>query len=107
KPSILLMDEPFSSIDALTRAELQDLVLRLWEDQGLTILFITHDIDEAVYLSGKVLVLTSHPGTVADQIDIDLPRPRQQVATRELPQSHEYRRRIFEQVAHTSKARLT
>jgi NitT/TauT family transport system ATP-binding protein len=98
QPEVLLMDEPLGSLDALTRADLQDLILRLWADQALTIVFVTHDIDEALYLSDRVIVLTSAPGRITRDIAIDLPRPRDQVATRELPRYAEYRRELFAMV---------
>jgi NitT/TauT family transport system ATP-binding protein len=95
QPQVLLMDEPLGSLDALTRADLQDLILRLWTEQALTIVFVTHDIDEAIYLSDRVIVLTSAPGEIARDIAIDLPRPRDQIGTRELPRYAEYRRELF------------
>jgi NitT/TauT family transport system ATP-binding protein len=82
-PHALLMDEPFSSVDALTRASLQDLILKLWSDLGLTIVFVTHDPDEAVYLSRRVSVMGRTPGMLAYEIEIDLPYPRDQLRTRE------------------------
>ncbi|WP_129670017.1 ABC transporter ATP-binding protein [Phytoactinopolyspora endophytica] len=85
QPEILLMDEPFASVDAQTRADLEDLVLALRDRYGITILFVTHDIDEAVYLSDRVVVLTPSPTSVAEIVDIPLPRPRDQVETKELP----------------------
>ena len=82
RPSILLMDEPFGSVDAQTRADLQDLLLRIWTSRGTTILFVTHDIDEAIYLADRVVVLTAGPGRVAAEVVIGLDRPRDQVQTR-------------------------
>lgn len=84
RPRILLMDEPFASVDAQTRAELEDLMLAVREQFGMTILFVTHDIDESVYLGDRVLVLSKSPSTIVDTIDVDLPKPRDQVATREM-----------------------
>lgn len=84
-PQVLLMDEPFASVDAQTRASLEDLVLKVWEDFGSTVLFVTHDIDEAVYLSDRVVVLTQGPSRVAADIAVDLPRPRDQIETKENP----------------------
>jgi NitT/TauT family transport system ATP-binding protein len=83
RPKILLMDEPFASVDAQTRAELEDLMLAVRDQFGMTILFVTHDIDESVYLADRVLVLSKSPSTIVATIDIALPRPRDQVATRE------------------------
>jgi NitT/TauT family transport system ATP-binding protein len=85
EPEILLMDEPFASVDAQTRADLEDLLLRVWANTGVTILFVTHDIDEAVYLADRVVALTPSPTEVREEIPIDLPRPRHQVETKELP----------------------
>jgi NitT/TauT family transport system ATP-binding protein len=85
QPSILLMDEPFASVDAQTRGDLEDLILRVREEFAVTILFVTHDIDESVYLSDRVVVLTHAPTEVKEIIDVDLPFPRDQIATKELP----------------------
>jgi NitT/TauT family transport system ATP-binding protein len=83
QPEVLLMDEPFASVDAQTRADLEDLLLRVWKETGITILFVTHDIDEAVYLADRVVALTPAPTEVREQITVDLPRPRDQVQTKE------------------------
>jgi NitT/TauT family transport system ATP-binding protein len=85
QPDILLMDEPFASVDAQTRADLEDLVLEVRERYGVTIVFVTHDIDESVYLGDRIVVLTPSPTEVQEVLDVDLPRPRDQVATKELP----------------------
>jgi ABC-type nitrate/sulfonate/bicarbonate transport system ATPase subunit len=98
RPRLLLMDEAFSGVDALSRANLQDVVLRAWAEAGLTIVFVTHDIDEAVYLADRIVVL--HPqgrGLLAD-LRIDLPRPRSQLTTRELPEFLQYRRELLQLV---------
>ena len=84
RPKILLMDEPFASVDAQTRAELEDLMLAVRQQFGMTILFVTHDIDESVYLADRVLVLSKSPSTIVSTIEVDLPSPRDQVSTREL-----------------------
>ncbi len=76
RPSILLMDEPFGALDALTRRLMQELLVKIWEQSKLTVLFITHDIHEAVFLSDRVMVMTNRPGRVKTEIAIDLPRPR-------------------------------
>src|SRR5215203_6704832 len=86
QPQILLMDEPFASVDAQTRADLEDLVLALRARYGVTVVFVTHDIDESVYLSDRVVVLTPSPTRVQEIVDIPLPRPRDQVETKELPE---------------------
>lgn len=86
QPQVLLMDEPFASVDAQTRAELEDLTLRLRKEFNVTVVLVTHDIDEAAYLADRVVVLSQRPTRVQEIIDIDLPSPRNQVITRELPQ---------------------
>jgi NitT/TauT family transport system ATP-binding protein len=83
RPSLLLMDEPFGSVDAQTREELEDLLLRV-RDEGMTILFVTHDIDESVYVGDRVAVLSRAPGTVIADLPVDLPAERDQITTREL-----------------------
>lgn len=75
---ILLLDEPFGALDALTRRELQDWLLGVWEDMRKTILFITHDVDEAVYLADRVIALSARPGRVVRELPVTLPRPRRQ-----------------------------
>jgi NitT/TauT family transport system ATP-binding protein len=84
RPKVLLMDEPFASVDAQTRAELEDLVLTVRERFAMTILFVTHDIDESVYLSDRILVLSKSPATIIAEVDVPLPTPRDQIDTREL-----------------------
>ncbi|MFE7439438.1 ABC transporter ATP-binding protein [Streptomyces chartreusis] len=81
-PRVLLMDEPFASVDAQTRFELEDLTLRIRGETGVAIVLVTHDIDEAVYLGDRVLVLSGKPATVARTIGIDLEQPRDQLVTR-------------------------
>jgi NitT/TauT family transport system ATP-binding protein len=86
EPSMLLMDEPFSAVDALTRMELQALVLDIWRKRGdLTVLFVTHDVEEAVYLSDRIAVLSRRPSTIERVIETGLPRPRHPIETRENP----------------------
>ncbi|MFT5127634.1 MAG: NitT/TauT family transport system ATP-binding protein [Rhodothermales bacterium] len=76
RPRILLMDEPFGALDAQTRSQMQEHLLQIWKNVDVTILFITHDLDEAVYLSDRVLVLSAHPGQVAEIVEVPLARPR-------------------------------
>ena len=88
RPELLLLDEPFASVDALTRADLQDVVLRVHGDPEhrlMTIVHVTHDIDEAVYLADRVLVMSPPPGRIVGAVDIDLPRPRAQTTSRSDP----------------------
>jgi len=75
-PSTLLMDEPFGALDALTRTVMQDFLLEIWEEERKTALLVTHDIDEAIYLADRTIVMTAHPGRVREIIAVDLPRPR-------------------------------
>ena len=91
QPSILLMDEPFASVDAQTRGDLEDLVLAVQEQFGVTILFVTHDIDESIYLADRVIVLTHSPTEVKEIVQVSLPEPRDQIATKELPEFAELR----------------
>jgi NitT/TauT family transport system ATP-binding protein len=99
KPDVLLMDEPFGSLDALTRIELEDTLLDLWGALHTTILFVTHDIEEAVYLSERVYVLSRRPARVIEDIEVQLPRPRHQLTTREDPRFIKHRHRIFELIS--------
>jgi len=95
EPRVLLMDEPFASVDAQTRAELEDLVLRLHARRRVTMLFVTHDIDESVYMSDRVVILTSSPSRVREVLAIDLPRPRSQDATKALPEFATLRTHVY------------
>lgn len=83
---VLLMDEPFASVDAQTRAELEDLMLRVQNDLGVTVILVTHDIDESVYMANRVVVLSKRPTHVQTEIDVDLPYPRDQLSTKADPQ---------------------
>ena len=98
RPSGLLMDEPFGSLDAMTKASLQDELQRAHQRTGATVVFVTHDIDEAVYLSDRILVLEGSPATVGHMIDVDLPRPRDQLATKELPDFLRLRRSVYDEM---------
>jgi NitT/TauT family transport system ATP-binding protein len=95
QPQILLMDEPFASVDAQTRADLEDLILEVRERYDVTIVFVTHDIDESVYLSDRIVVLTPSPTTVKEILDVQLPRPRDQVDTKELPEFAHLRAHVY------------
>jgi NitT/TauT family transport system ATP-binding protein len=91
RPRVLLMDEPFGALDAMTKAQLQDELQTVHKLTGATIVFVTHDIEEAVYLSDRVLVLADRPARIATEVTINLPRPRDQITTRELPEYLEFR----------------
>jgi NitT/TauT family transport system ATP-binding protein len=95
QPSVLLMDEPFASVDAQTRGDLEDLVLRVRGEYGITIVFVTHDIDESVYLADRVVVLTHAPTVVKEIVDVDLPDPRDQISTKELPEFAHLRGHVY------------
>lgn len=86
RPRVLLMDEPFGALDAMTKAALQDQVLALQAESDSTIVFITHDLDEAIYLSDRVLVISGAPGTISHEFVTKLPRPRNQISTKESPE---------------------
>ena len=98
QPSILLMDEPFAAVDAQTRADLEDLVRALWQRLGMTILFVTHDIDEAVYLGQRVVILSNSPTVVQEDLTVDLPAERDQLTTRSDPLFTKLRGHVYEQI---------
>lgn len=98
EPSLLLMDEPFGALDAMTRQSLQDEVSRLAAETRLTVVFITHDLEEAIYLGDRVVSLAALPGRISDIVNVGLPRPRNQLTTREEPLFLEHRHRLFEQL---------
>jgi NitT/TauT family transport system ATP-binding protein len=95
RPKILLMDEPFGALDAITRQALQDDILVLSNEQHMTVVFITHDLEEAIYLGDRVVVLGDTPARIIELIDVDLPRPRDQLTTREDPRFLAHRHRLF------------
>jgi NitT/TauT family transport system ATP-binding protein len=98
QPEVLLMDEPFAAVDAQTRADLEDLIRTIWKKFGVTVLFVTHDIDESVYLGERVIILSSSPTVVQEDIVIDLPVDRDQLETRSLPRFTELRHHVYEQI---------
>jgi NitT/TauT family transport system ATP-binding protein len=98
QPQILLMDEPFASVDAQTRADLEDLILEVRERYDVTVVFVTHDIDESVYLSDRIVVLGPSPTAVKEILQVDLPRPRDQVETKELPDFAHLRAHVYRQI---------
>ncbi len=77
EPKALLLDEPMGALDSFTRSDLQDKLLELWKENGTTMILVTHDIDEAIYLSDRIVIMTPRPGKISKIIDVDLPRPRQ------------------------------
>ena len=96
EPVVLLMDEPFGALDAMTRQGLQDEVLSLVAASGTTVVFVTHDLEEAIYLGDRVIGLLPHPGRIGIDVKVDLPRPRDQLATREDPEFLRLRRHLFD-----------
>ncbi|XUL92474.1 ABC transporter ATP-binding protein [Streptomyces galilaeus] len=106
EPEVLLMDEPFAAVDAQTRADLEDLVRGLWRERGITILFVTHDIDEAVYLGERVVVLSASPTVVQEQLKVDLPVERDQLHTRVAPRFAELRTHVYEQIQAAKRGTL-
>jgi ABC-type nitrate/sulfonate/bicarbonate transport system ATPase subunit len=94
-PEILYMDEPFGALDYITRFKMRADLVRIWESERKTILFVTHDIDEALQLADRVLVMSSRPATISEVVDVDLPRPRDLNAAAYLQQ----RERIFAAMA--------
>jgi NitT/TauT family transport system ATP-binding protein len=104
QPRVLLMDEPFAAVDAQTRADLEDLVRSVWQRFGMTLVFVTHDIDESVYLSERVVILSHAPTVVMEDLTIDLPVQRDQLTTRSDPRFVELRGHVYAQV---QKAKLS
>ena len=98
QPEVLLMDEPFAAVDAQTRADLEDLIRVVWKKLRVTVLFVTHDIDESVYLGERVIILSSSPTIIQEDIRIDLPAERDQLNTRSLPRFTELRHHVYEQI---------
>jgi NitT/TauT family transport system ATP-binding protein len=96
EPSVLLMDEPFGALDAMTRQALQDEILRLIAVSKTTVVFVTHDLEEAIYLGNRVVALYPNPGRIAQVFDVDLPSPRDQLTTREHPNFLKLRRDLFD-----------
>lgn len=98
EPKVLLLDEPFASVDAQTRVELEDLVLSLRVTFDITVLLVTHDIDEAIYMSDRVVVLTRQPSVVRDTLEVDLPWPRDQIATKVDERFGQLRARVYTEI---------
>lgn len=104
RPEILIMDEPFASVDAQTRFELEDLVLQIRERFGITVLLVTHDIDEAVYLSNRIVAIGRRPAEVLNIIEVDLPHPRTQLETRGLDEFTTARHAVLELIQDSANA---
>jgi nitrate ABC transporter ATP-binding subunit len=101
EPRFLLLDEPFSQLDSLTRFELQDLLLRIWEDTERTVVMVTHDVDEALYLADRLLLMTDGPeATVGDVLRVPFPRPRNRAEVLAHPEYHACRRHVMEFLEH-------
>ena len=103
EPKTLLMDEPFGALDAMTRQGLQDEVLSLVAASGATVIFVTHDLDEAIYLGDRVIGLLPHPGRIGIELTVNLPRPRDQLSTREHPEFLRLRRQLFDFIKATEQ----
>ena len=104
RPSMLLMDEPYASVDAQTRESLEDMLLDVWERRNKTVLFVTHDIDESVYLADRVLVLSSGPSSVIADIPVDIARPRDQIDTKATPEFVELRAEVARLIRNAASA---
>ena len=105
RPSVLLMDEPFGALDAMTKASLQDQLQNVQTLTGTTVVFVTHDVEEAVYLSDRVVVLSGRPASVGLELDIPLGRPREQIATKETPEYLDLRHQVYAALGHGVAAR--
>jgi NitT/TauT family transport system ATP-binding protein len=108
RPRVLIMDEPFGALDALTRAQMQAYLLQIWKNVEVTIVFITHDLDEAVYLADRVLVLDAHPGRVRELIEVPVPRPRtrEQFASPEFLATRRHLDELIHPAIHVHSERL-
>jgi NitT/TauT family transport system ATP-binding protein len=102
----LLLDEPFASVDAQTRAELEDLILEIWNDDDMTTVLVTHDIDESIYLADRVIILDTNPGRVAKIVRVELPRPRDQLLTKGMREFVELRSVVFEENRRAASGRV-
>lgn len=101
EPRFLLLDEPFSQLDSLTRFELQDILLRVWEESGKTVVMVTHDVDEALYLADRLLLMTDGPeATIGEVLEVPFVRPRRRAAVLAHPEYHACRRRVIDFLDH-------
>ena len=101
----MLMDEPFGALDAMTRQSLQDEVLSIVASTGTSVLFVTHDLEEAIYLGDRVIGLLADPGRLGMEITVELPRPRDQLTTREQPEFLRLRRQLFDFIQDAERGR--
>jgi NitT/TauT family transport system ATP-binding protein len=88
RPAVILMDEPFGALDAQTRGEMQQLLLKVWDESASTILFVTHDVEEAVYLADRIFIMSAHPGTIIEDVQVPFDRPRE-LSLKERNEFHE------------------
>ena len=98
EPHVLIMDEPMASVDAQTRSDLEDLVLKIWAERSVTVILVTHDIDEAVYMSDRIVILSTPPTAVYQTMDINLARPRHQLETKDTPEFGHLRAQLFTEI---------
>lgn len=101
RPAVLLMDEPFGALDAMTKTSLQDELLGVYERTGATVVFVTHDVDEALYLSDRVVILQGDPSTIGEDVTVQCSRPRDQFETKESEGFSRLRRQVYEEVMHS------
>jgi ABC-type nitrate/sulfonate/bicarbonate transport system ATPase subunit len=94
RPEVILMDEPFGALDAQTRSDMQELLLRIWDESGSTILFVTHDVEEAIYLADRIFILSSRPGTIVEDLPVPFSRPRSQ-DVRQKPEFNELQQHVL------------
>ncbi|HEY6337962.1 MAG TPA: ABC transporter ATP-binding protein [Candidatus Sulfotelmatobacter sp.] len=99
RPSVILMDEPFGALDAQTRSEMQQLLLKVWEETASTILFVTHDVEEAVYLADRIFIMSAHPGTIIEDVQVPFERPRD-LGLKERNEFHELSNYVLGRLRH-------
>lgn len=101
RPKVLLLDEPFGMLDSLTRAELQEVLLEVWDREKITTIMVTHDVDEAIYLADRVIMMTTGPyAKIGDELQVPLPRPRERRAVLEHPDYYHYRGYLIDFLNH-------
>src|SRR3989454_3988808 len=94
RPEVILMDEPFGALDAQTRTEMQELLLRIWDETASTVLFVTHDVDEAIYLADRIYIMCAGPGTIIEDLPVPFPRPREP-AVKQVKEFHEMQQHVL------------